>query len=147
MLRLAHIELKAANDFVQRMHRHHKPVMGHRFSLSCVEDGRLCGVAIVGRPVARMIDQSQTVEVLRCCTDGTHNACSFLYGACRRAAKALGYQRIITYVLESEPGTSLRAAGWRCCYTTAGGSWNSPGRPRTDAAPTTPKKLFDVDLT
>lgn len=147
MLHLAHIELKAANEFVQRMHRHHKPVTGHRFSLACMEDGKLRGVAIVGRPVARMIDQHQTVEVLRCCTDGTPNACSFLYGACRRAAKALGYQRIITYVLESEPGTSLRAAGWRCCYITKGGSWDRAGRPRIDTAPTTPKKLYDVELT
>ena len=148
MLLTRHIELKEANDFVARLHRHHKPVTGHRFSLACVDGGgQLRGVAIVGRPVSRRIDQRQTVEVLRLCTDGTPNACSYLYGACRRAAKALGYRRIITYILASEPGTSLRAAGWRFCRLNAGGSWNSPSRPRADAAPTGPKQLFDSDLT
>lgn len=127
-------------------HRHHKPTQGHRFSLACYDDDRLCGVAIVGRPVARKIDQYNTVEVLRLCTDGTHNACSFLYAACKRAAKALGYERIITYILESESGISLAASGWKYVYTNAGGSWDSPSRPREDKHPTCPKKLYECDL-
>ena len=84
---IRHMELKEANAFVAKYHRHHGPVTGHRFSLGCVrrEDQGLCGVAIVGRPLARKINDKTTVEVLRLCTDGTPNACSALYGACLRA--------------------------------------------------------------
>ena len=98
MLTVRHMELADANAYVTEYHRHHKAVRGHRFSLACYEAGRLCGVAIVGRPRSRWINQRTTVEVLRLCTDGTQNACSKLYGACRRAAKALGYDRLITYI-------------------------------------------------
>ena len=147
MLKVKHIELKEANEFVAEHHRHHKPTQGHRFSIACVNsDGVVVGVAIVGRPVARHIDQHNTVEVLRLCTDGTHNACSFLYSACKRAAKALGYERIITYILETESGVSLDASGWTYKYTNVGGSWNCESRPRTDKAPTCPKKLYEAIL-
>lgn len=146
-MRVIHIELKEANAFVEYHHRHHKAVTGHRFSLACVEAERLCGVAIVGRPVARNIDQIHTVEVLRLCTDGTPNACSFLYGACRRAAKALGYQRIITYILIDEPGTSLLASGWNFCYVSRGGSWDCKARRRQGGkVPECPKKLYESVL-
>ena len=144
-MRIKHIELKEANAFVAEHHRHHSPVRGHRFSIGVVDAaGQLHGVAIVGRPVARAIDYTTTVEVLRLCTDGTLNACSMLYSACRRAARELGYRRIITYILEDEPGTSLRAAGWRDCYNTAGGSWDTPARRREDKAPTCPKRLYEA---
>ena len=146
MLSTRHIELKAANDYVTEHHRHHMAVRGHRFSLACYENDRLCGVAIVGRPRSRRIDQHMTVEVLRLCTDGTHNACSKLYGACRRAARALGYDRLITYILEVENGKSLSASGFSYCYTNKGGSWNQPGRPRTDKAPVCPKHLYEIIL-
>lgn len=146
MLTVSHIELKDANAYVTVNHRHHKAVRGHRFSLACYADGRLCGVAIAGRPRSRRIDQHMTVEVLRLCTDGTKNACSKLYGACRRAAKALGYHRLITYTLAQESGTSLWASGFSYCYTSKGGSWNQPGRPRTDQAPVCPKHLYEIIL-
>lgn len=146
MLEIKHIELSDANRFIALYHRHHPPVTGHRFSLAAYQNGLCVGVAIVGRPVARHIDHKQVVEITRLCTDGTPNACSFLYGGCRRAAKALGYSKIITYILETESGTSLYAAGWRYEYTTTGGSWNSKSRPRSERFPTTPKKLFSVDL-
>lgn len=146
MLTVSHIELKEANAYVTAHHRHHGAVRGHRFSLACHEDGRLCGVAIVGRPRSRRIDQHMTVEVLRLCTDGTKNACSKLYGACRRAAKALGYYRLITYILADENGKSLLASGFSYCYTSKGGSWNQPGRPRTDKAPVCPKHLYEIIL-
>ena len=146
MLTVRHIELADANAYVIEHHRHHKAVRGHRFSLACYEDGRLCGVAIVGRPRSRRIDQRATVEVLRLCTDGTQNACSKLYGACRRAAKALGYDRLITYILEDEDGKSLLASGFSYCYTNKGGSWNQPGRSRTDKAPVCPKQLYEIIL-
>ena len=111
---LTPISLSEANAFVALWHRHHKPVVGHKFSIGCEADGRLAGVAIVGRPVSRYLDDGKTLEVNRLCTDGTKNACSFLYAAAARAARAMGYQRIITYTLDTEGGASLRAAGW-CC--------------------------------
>jgi hypothetical protein len=144
MLTVSHIELKEANAYVTANHRHHKAVRGHRFSLACYEDGRLCGVAIVGRPRSRRIDQHMTVEVLRLCSDGTKNVCSKLYGACRRAAKALGYHRLITYTLADENGKSLLASGFSYCYTSKGGSRNQPGRPRTDQATVCPKHLYEI---
>lgn len=146
MLTVSHIELKEANAYVTANHRHHKAVRGHRFSLTCYEDGRLCGVAIVGRPRSRRIDQHMTVEVLRLCSDGTKNVCSKLYGACRRAAKALGYHRLITYTLADENGKSFLASGFSYCYTNKGGSWNQPGRPRSDKAPVCPKHLYEIIL-
>ncbi len=146
MLTVGHVELKAANAYVTEHHRHHGAVRGHRFSLACYEDGRLCGVAIVGRPRSRRIDQYMTVEILRLCTDGTKNACSKLYGACRRAAKTLGYERLITYILADESGKSLLASGFSYCYTNKGGSWNQPGRPRSDKAPVCPKRLYEIIL-
>ena len=118
---LKHIELKDANDFVEQYHRHHKQSRGHRFSLACYENDILRGVAIVGRPVARNFDYTKVLEITRLCTDGTYNACSFLYSACKRAAKSLGYERIITYILESEPGASLKASGYQFQYMTGGG--------------------------
>lgn len=110
-MELVHVELKEANDFVESLHRHHKRVQGHRFSLGAKQDGKLIGVAIVGRPVGGQ-HQSDWVEVTRLCTDGSHNACSFLYGAAARAGKALGFKRIQTYILDTESGTSLKASGW-----------------------------------
>ncbi len=122
------VTLKDANDFVAAMHRHSKPTVGHKFSVGVKTDGELCGVAIVGRPVARRLDDGLTVEVTRLCTDGTHNACSILYAAARRAAKALGYKRIYTYTLPDEGGASLRAAGFVLDKENAGGAaamWHS----------------------
>lgn len=127
-LQLVHVELKEANEFVGRLHRHHKPVVGHRFSVGVSQENTLVGVAIVGRPVARKCDQRNTLEVTRLCTDGTKNACSTLYAACARAGKALGYLKIQTYTLESEGGASLRAAGWVAECISPGGDWNVPSR-------------------
>lgn len=109
--RLVHLELKQANEFVERLHRHHKRIQGHRFSLGVEKDGKLVGVCIVGRPVGGQ-HQHDWLEVTRLCTDGTRNACSFLYGAAARAGKALGYDRIQTYILQEENGASLKASNW-----------------------------------
>ncbi len=111
-MRVIHVELSEANAFVERLHRHHKRIQGHRFSLGAEHDGKIVGVAIVGRPVGGQ-HQGDWVEVTRMCTDGTDNACSFLYGAVGRAAKALGFARVQTYILKEEPGTSLTASGWK----------------------------------
>ena len=141
-MRIAHIELKEANEFVLRLHRHHKPVTGHRFSIGCMADVGLVGVAICGRPVARALDHRRILEVLRLCTDGTPNACSFLYGASARAGAALGYASIQTYVLASETGTSLKASGWIEGHMTDGGSWSRPSRGREDDQPLERKWLW-----
>lgn len=127
-MRIEHIELTDANAFIAQVHRHHKLVVGHRFSLAAFSGGELAGVAVIGRPVARMTDQRMTVEVTRLATNGRKNACSFLYAAAARAATALGYAAIQTFILASEPGTSLIAAGWKCLGPSSGGDWNRPSR-------------------
>lgn len=138
------IGLDEANAFVTEHHRHHRRVVGHMFSLGAASEGRIVGIAIVGRPVARMRDDGVTAEVTRLCTDGTKDACSFLYGAAARAAFALGFKRIGTYILASEPGTSLMAAGWRQIAEVRGRSWTTPSRPRVDKHPTQDKLLFET---
>jgi len=132
-VRVTPIELSEANAFVSKFHRHHKPVVGHKFSIA-VSNDVVCGVAIVGRPVSRHLDNGLTLEVNRCCTDGTRNACSMLYSAAWKAAKALGYMRLITYTLPEEGGASLRGAGWTLVGLRGGGNWNVKSRPRIDTA-------------
>lgn len=131
-MELTTIRLEAANDFVDRLHRHHKRVQGHKFSLAAWKDGRIVGVVIVGRPVARKNDSGILLEVTRLCTDGTRNACSFLYAAAERATRALGYFGLQTFILDTEPGSSLKAVGWQKTGSTTGKSWSVPSRPRVD---------------
>jgi hypothetical protein len=142
-LHVVPLDLASANAFVAKVHRHHGEVVGHKFSLGAAKDGEIVGVAIVGRPVARGRDDGWTLEVTRLATDGTRNACSFLYGAAAKAAFALGYRRIGTYILASEPGTSLSAAGWRQIGEVKGRSWSCKSRPRVDKHPTLDKLLFE----
>lgn len=125
--------LSVANDFVATLHRHHKRTPGHKFSLAVTDGEKIRGVAIMGRPVARMLDDGLTLEVNRVCTDGCPNACSALYGAARRVAREMGYKRIITYTLPEEGGASLRGAGWVRDGAAGGGNWNVPSRPRDDS--------------
>jgi hypothetical protein len=143
-LRHVRIDLAEANAFVREHHRHHIPVVGHLFSIGAVLGDVVVGVVIVGRPVSRMRDDGVTAEVTRLCTDGTRNACSFLYGAAAKAAFALGFQRIGTYILADESGASLRASGWKLLGERGGGSWSSPSRPRVDKHPTQKKLLFEA---
>ena len=143
-LSLFPIPLDEANAFVAQHHRHHQPVVGHKYSIGCESDGDVVGVAIVGRPVARGLDDGRTLEVTRCCTDGTKTACSMLYGAEWRAAKAMGYRRMVTYVLASESGGSVAASGWEEVFSSPGGSWSTPSRPRVDKHPLQKKLRFEV---
>lgn len=138
------VTLAEANAFVTQHHRHHPPVVGHKFSVGVVDGDTVHGVAIVGRPVSRRLDDGWTLEVTRVATDGTKNAASALYGAARRATFALGYRRLVTYTLTTEPGTSLRAAGWKVIGLAGGGSWSRPSRPRTDKAPTMEKLRWEA---
>ena len=143
-LRSVPLPLDEANAFVDQHHRHHKPVIGHKFSIGAALGERIVGAVIVGRPVARGRDDGLTLEVTRLCTDGTKNACSFLYGAAARAGFALGYKRIGTYILQSEDGVSLRAAGWKMISEVKGRSWSCQSRPRVDKHPTQGKLLWEA---
>ena len=131
MLKIVPIDLKTANQFVVANHRHNGKVLIHRFSIAVMDGDRMVGVAIVGNPSARRLDDGKTVEVKRVCTDGTYNACSILYGRCARIAKEMGWERIITYTLQEEGGASLRASGWQVDAVGVGGKhWDVPSRPR-----------------
>ncbi len=143
-LRIIHMELKEANALVDSLHRHHKPVVGHRFSIGVrTAAGAVVGAAIVGRPVARAVDWHTTLEVTRLVTDGTKNACSILYAAAARAGFELGYEHIQTYILDSELGTSLKAAGWVLEAITIGGDWNhGPFEGRRTDQPMGPKQRW-----
>jgi len=142
-LEIVPISLKEANAFVERYHRHHKPVTGHKFSIGCSDGEKIVGVAIVGRPVSRYLDNGWVLEVNRLCTDGTRNACSILYAAAWRAARAMGYKKVITYILETEPGTSLKAAGWKCVGQAGGERWTGKRRPEVDLYPAQMKLRFE----
>ena len=140
---LKSIPFKEAKQFVIDEHRHHKPPVSWKFGTSVVNDeGEVVGIVMVGRPVARGWDHRTTLEVTRLATDGTKNACTMLYSAAARASKALGYDQVITYTLASEPGTSLRAAGWEFVRHIKGRSWDTPSRRRKDKHPTVDKKLW-----
>ncbi len=136
-LMLVPTTISDANEYVSQEHRHHKPTQGGLFAVAVARiiDNQICGVAIIGRPVARMLDDGWTAEVTRTATDGTKNANSLLYGAAWRAVRALGYKKLITYTLESESGISLRASGWKCLGQCGGGSWSRENRPRIDKHP------------
>lgn len=132
--------IQDAKEFVRQYHRHHRPPLSGLFAVAVAAEAEdVCGVAIVGRPTARANQDGWTAEVTRVATNGHHNACSALYAACWRAARALGYRKLITYTLQSESGISLRAAGWAVVGETKGRSWDCPSRPRVDKHPTQDK--------
>lgn len=133
-MRVVPIRHKEANEFVRRLHRHSRPTLGAIFCVG-VADDVLRGVAICGRPVARRLDDGLTIEILRVATDGARNACSMLYGACRRISKALGYQRVITYTLPEEGGASLKASGFKFDGDAGGASTMWHNRPNRTAQP------------
>lgn len=148
MLKAYPIELKQANEYVKENHRHHDPVYRDKFRFACVdENGGMHGVIQVARPVSRILDNGKTLEVVRLCTDGYPNACSFLYSKAARIAKEMGYAKIITYILDSEDGASLKAAGWKKEADTQGNrTWDCPSRPRQTTAPICSKQRWSKDL-
>ncbi len=142
-MKIVPLELKDLNALVAALHRHHKPVQGHRFSIGVEHEGKIVGGVSVGRPTARMTDQRKVLEVTRLVTDGTKNACSALYSAAARVGKELGYQRIQTFILESEPGVSLRASGWIFDGESGGGDWTRSSKPnRRQDQPQCPKHRY-----
>lgn len=139
------LELVEAQAFVLAHHRHHKPPRRCRFSIGAANDaGEVVGVAMVGRPKARNLQDGWTCEVLRLATDGTKNACSILYAASWRACRAMGYRRLVTYTLPEEGGGSLRASGWLLIGEAGGGSWSREARPRVDTHPLQEKIRWEV---
>ena len=128
MLEIRPCHIREAREYVKEHHRHNIPPVGGKFAVACYDGERLCGVAICGRPVARYSDNGKTLEILRCCTDGTFNACSKLYGACCRIGFDMGYDLIITYTLESEGGASLRASGFQFAGEAGGKQWTGQRR-------------------
>ena len=147
-LRVVPLTLKQANELVAQLHRHHKPVMGHRFSLGAMtETGALCAAVIVARPVARGVDWRTVAEVNRLVSDGTTNACSFLYGAAARVCREMGFAKIQTYLLDTEPAITMKASGWKLAAITAGGQWTGTnGKPRRQDQPTNPKQRWEKEL-
>ena len=143
-LRIVPCSLREANAFVLAHHRHHDPARGCKFTLAVAEGETIRGIAIVGRPVSRHMDDGWTLEVNRVATDGAMNACSMLYGASWRAAKAIGYHKLITYTLPEEGGASLRAAGWICIGEAGGGKWSCTSRPRVDTHPLQTKLCWEA---
>lgn len=133
-----------ACQFIALHHRHHLPPQGWKYGIAVNDGEKVVGVVTVGRPVSRHLDNGWCLEVTRLCTDGTPHVASMLYAAAWRAAKALGYKRLITYVLASETGTSVKAAGWKVIGEAGGGSWNVPSRPRVQTAPTEKKTLWEI---
>lgn len=142
-LEIVPMTLREANAYVEQHHRHHGPVPGQKYSIGLSDGEKIVGVAIVGRPVSRHLDDGWTLEVNRLCTDGTKNACSMLYAAAWRAARAMGYKRLVTYILESENGASLRAAGWKCVGQAGGLRWTGERRPEVDLYPAQMKIRFE----
>lgn len=137
------LELKEANEFVAALHRHHDPVYRDKFRVGAQKNGKLVGVVQVGRPVSRNLDDGKTVEVTRLCSNGERNVCSFLYGKAAKIAQEMGYSKIITYILQSEPGVSLKAAGWTLeDPSCGGGNWSCPSRKRNTTAPTEKKQRW-----
>ena len=144
MLESQPVSYKEACDFIEENHRHHLPPQGWKFGVAVNDGEKIVGVITIGRPVSRHVDNGWTLEVTRCCTDGTKNAASKLYGAAYRAAKALGYKRLITYTLSSESGVSLIAANYRLIGETPGRSWSVKSRPRLDRHPLGQKLLWEA---
>lgn len=139
------ITIGEARIFVGQHHRHHKPPVSALFAIAVNDGEKVVGVVMVGRPVARMLQDGMTAEVTRLCVlDAQPNACSMLYAAAWRAAKALGYRRLITYILQSEPGTTLKAAGWKSLGIRGGGSWSRDSRKRVDTHPLEQKQLWEA---
>jgi hypothetical protein len=144
MLELVPIFQSEASAFVAQHHRHHKPPVGSIFQIAASDGNKIVGVVIVGRPVGRKLQDGFTAEVTRLCTTGEKNVCSKLYSAAWRAARSMGYRRLITYILDTELGTSLKAAGWKEIGRAGGLSWNVPSRPRVDKSPRQMKIRFEI---
>lgn len=144
-MKIIPITFKTACEFISKYHRHHKPTIGCKFCIGVSNNEKLVGVAVCGRPVSRYLDNGEICEINRLCTDGTYNACSMLYGACCRVAKEMGYKKIITYILESENGASLKASNFTCGGKAGGTHWTGQ-RNKGQSIPKEFKTIWYRDL-
>lgn len=135
------VTFRQASDYINQHHRHHRATVGCKFCIGLYDGEKLIGCAVCGRPVSRYLDDGLTCEINRVCTDGTRNACSMLYGACCRTAKAMGYRQIITYTLESESGTSLKASNFLDDGIAGGEIWTG-NRKRNNGVPQEKKRRW-----
>lgn len=141
-MKIVPITFKAASEYINQYHRHHNSTAGCKFCIGLDDDnGNLCGVAVCGRPVSRFLDDGKTLEINRLCTNGAKNACSMLYGACIRVAKAMGYQLVITYTLDTEYGASLKASNFVYDGLAGGEIWTGT-RKRDNGVPKQHKKRW-----
>ena len=131
------VTFKTACEFIKEHHRHHNPTVGCKFCIGLTDGEKIVGVAVCGRPVSRKLDDGTICEINRLCTDGTYNACSMLYGACCRVAKEMGYKKIITYILKSENGASLKASNFTCEGIAGGTHWTG----KRDKGQAIPKEM------
>ena len=145
MLELQPTTRDEAFAFIELFHSHHPPPQGWLFGIAVNDGTQVVGVITIGRPVARGLQDSWTAEVTRCCTDKTPHVASKLYAAAWRACRAMGYRKLITYTLDSEAGTSTRAAGWRMVGQVKGRSWHCPSRPRVDTHPLQDKFRWEIE--
>jgi L-amino acid N-acyltransferase YncA len=144
-LELVPLTITEGKAFVTRVHRHHPAPAGAMFAIGAAQNGEVVGVVMVGRPVSRVLAvDDYTAEVTRLASTGERNVCSLLYAAAWRACRAMGYRRLITYTLATEPGTSLRAVGFREVGRVPGRSWDTPSRPRVDRHPTVDKLRWEM---
>lgn len=143
-LEVVPMTLTEAKAYIAEHHRHHRPPVGGLFAIGASNGKEIVGVVVVGRPVARLADNGWTVEVTRLASDGTRNVCSLLYRAAWRAARAMGYRKLITYTLQTEPGSSLRAAGFQLVGEVTKRSWNTPSRPRVDKDERQPRFRWEL---
>ena len=144
-LEIRPITYQQASQFIIQYHQHHGPPQGCKFCIGAFVGGKMVACVVCGRPVSRMLDNGRTCEITRLCSDGTPNACSFLYGACCRIAKAMGYKRIITYTLASENGASLRASNFLYDGIAGGVKWTGI-RDRGQKIPSEMKNRWVKDL-
>lgn len=146
-LTVQEIAFRDACALVNMHHRHHGSPVGHLFSGGVFDGAVLCAAVIAGRPVARKLDDGKTMELTRVASDGTRNACSKAMGWVIREAWRRGFTRVITYTLDSEPGGSLRAVGFREAGMSTGGSWSRPSRGRAqERHPLEPKRRWEIRL-
>lgn len=133
-LKVVPCTIEQANTYVARLHRHHGTIPIARLAFAVADESNIVrGVALVGRPCNTHLDDGWTLEVRRVCTDGCPNACSFLYNAAWKAARAIGYRRVVTYTLPAEGGASLRAVGWKEIKNCGGSPWNHRKRQRKES--------------
>lgn len=145
-LKIVPLGLKEANRFVGLEHRHVGPVVGYRFAIGATLNTELVGVAIVARTTGRGLHSPMRAEITRLATNGTRNACSFLYQRAKRIVQLMGYTSLKTYTRTDESGASLAAIGACCEAELKARSWerSSKNRVRTDKSEPSARRRWEL---